>query len=208
MASVQLLFALLQLALLLGNLLLEDHLHLGFHLGKLLLVQCALLFLLDSWVDLLEYAWILSNTHSGELLGSVVLVESIVRVLLELLHVCSDQHLAQLDKVAVLLVVDLDDTPWVTTSSDLTPICAGDLRGGTNNRERNLGHDLVVLGNRLVIIKFIARTFEDLDVMVLDICKNLDKSARCIALTSALMSTYPGFEIAQSPHPSMYLPWQ
>jgi hypothetical protein len=32
-------------------------------------------------------------------------------VFLELLHVGTDQHLAQLDKVAVLLVVDLDDTP-------------------------------------------------------------------------------------------------
>lgn len=37
-SSVELLLGLLQLALLLGNLLLEHHLHLGLHLGEFLLV--------------------------------------------------------------------------------------------------------------------------------------------------------------------------
>ena len=173
MAGVQLLFTLLQLALLLGNLLLEDHLHLSLHLGKLLLVQAALLLLLDSWVDLLEHTWILSNTHSGELFGTVVLVESVVSVLLELLHVGADKHLAKLDEVAVLLVVNLDDTPWVTTSADLAAIGAGDLGSGTDNGKWNLGQDLVVLGNSLVIIKFVTWTLEDLDVVELDIGKDL-----------------------------------
>ena len=85
-------------------------------------MQSALLFLLDGRVDLLEHAWVLSNTHLGELVGAVVLVQEVVGVLLELFHVCADQHLAQLDKVAVLLVVDLDDTPWVATATDLAAI--------------------------------------------------------------------------------------
>jgi hypothetical protein len=175
MASIQLLLALLQFALLLGNLLLEDHLHLCLHLGELLLVQAALLLLLDSWVDLLEHARVLCNTHSGELLGTVVLVERVVGVLLELLHVRADKHLAELDEVAVLLVVNLNDTPRVTTSADLAAIGAGDLGGGSDNCERNLGQDLVVLGNRLVIIKLVTGTLEDLDVVVLDIRKDLRK---------------------------------
>lgn len=173
MAGVQLLFTLLQLALLLSNLLLEDHLHLSLHLGKLLFVQAALLLLFDSWVDLLEHTWILSDTHSGELLGTVILVESVVGVLFELLHVCADKHLAKLDEVAVLLVVNLDDTPRVTTSADLAAIGAGDLGSCTDNGEWNLGQDLVVLSDGFVIIKLVTWTLEDLDVVELDIGKDL-----------------------------------
>ena len=181
MAGVQLLFTLLQLALLLSNLLLEYHLHLSFHLGKLLLVQAALLLLFDSWVDLLEHTWILSNTHSGELLGTVVLVESVVGVLLELLHVCADKHLAKLDEVAVLLVVNLDDTPRVTTSADLAAIGAGDLGSGTDNSEWNLGQYFVVFGNGLVIIKLVTWPLKDLDVVEFDICKDLANMLALVA---------------------------
>ena len=86
---------------------------------------------------------------------------------------CADEHLAELDKVAVLLVVNLNDTPWVATSADLAAIGTGDLGGSSDNCERNLGQDLVVLGNRLVVIKLVARTLEDLDVVVLNIGKDL-----------------------------------
>lgn len=175
MTGIQLLFTLLQLALLLRNLLLEDHLHLSLHLRELLLVQAALLLLLDGWVDLLEHTWILSNTHSGELLGTIVLVECVVGVLLELLHVSADKHLAELDEVAVLLIVNLDNTPWVTTTADLAAIGAGDFGSGTNNSERNFGQDLVVLGNRLIIIELVTWSLEDLDVVELDVRKNLIK---------------------------------
>jgi len=94
-------------------------------------------------------------------------------VLLELLHVRSNQHLAQFDEVAVLLIINLDDTPWVATAADLSPICGGDLRIGANNSERNLRHNLIVLCNRFVVIKFVTGTFEYLNGMVLDIGKNL-----------------------------------
>src|SRR5271155_822651 len=70
----ELLLALLQLALLLLHLLLEDHLHFGLHLGELLLVECALLFLLDCGIDFLEHARVLSDTHLLKLARSVVLV--------------------------------------------------------------------------------------------------------------------------------------
>jgi hypothetical protein len=89
----------------------------------------------------------------------------------------SDEHLAQLDEIAVLLVVDLNETPGVFASTDLAAIGAGDLRVGSDNSEGNLRHDLVVLRDGLVVVKLVAGTLEDLDVVVLDICKDLGKSA-------------------------------
>ena len=145
-------------------------------------MECALLLLLDSWVDLLEDTWILCDTHGGELLGSVVLVQGVVGMLLQLLHVCADEHLAQFDEVAVLLIVDLDDTPWVLTSTNLTTIGAGDLRVGPNNCEWNLGHDLVVFGNSLFVVKLVPGTLEDLDGMVFDICENVGKSVQWLTV--------------------------
>lgn len=172
---VEFVLALFQLALLLGHLLLEDHLHLGLHLGELLLVQGALLLLLDRRVDLLEHAGVLGDTHLGELVGAVVLVEGVVGVLLELLHVGADQHLAQLDEVAVLLVVDLDHAPGVATTADFTAVGRCHLRVGANDGEGDLGHDLLVLGDGLLVIQLVARTLEDLDGVVLDIGKDLER---------------------------------
>ena len=94
MTGVQLLFALSKLALLLRHLLLEHHLHLHLHLLELGLVQRALLLLLDSRVDLLEHAGVLLDAHLCKFLGTVVLVQSIVGVLLELFHVRADEHLS------------------------------------------------------------------------------------------------------------------
>jgi hypothetical protein len=103
-------------------------------------------------------------------------------VLLELLHVGADQHLAQLDKVAVLLVVDLDDTPGVATATDATTISSVDLGVGTNNGERNLGHDLLVLSNGLLVIKLVAGTLEDLDGVLLDIGEDLEQSIYTVSI--------------------------
>lgn len=171
--GVQLLFALLQLGLLLGDLLLEDHLHLGLHLGELLLVEGALLLLLDSWVDLLEDTWVLRDTHLDELVCSVVLIEEVVGVLLELFHVGPDEHLAELNEVAVFLIVDLNDTPWVLTTAHLAPVGICDLTGGTDDSKRNLGHYLVVLGDGLLVVELVTRAFKDLHVVVLDVCQDL-----------------------------------
>ncbi|KAI3475748.1 hypothetical protein L1887_62826 [Cichorium endivia] len=172
-AGVELLLALLQLALLLRHLLLEDHLHLELHLGQLLLVQRALLLLLDGRVDLLEDAGVLRDAHGGELVGAVVLVQEVVGVLLELLHVRADEHLAQLDEVAVLLVVDLDDAPGVAAAADLATFGGGDLGVGADDSEGNLGHDLGVLGNGLLVVELVAGALENLDVVVLNVAEDL-----------------------------------
>ena len=173
MSGVQLLFTLLQLAFLLLDLLLEDHLHLCFHLSQFLLVQGALLLLLHCWIDLLEDARILRDAHLRELVRTVILVQSVVRVLLEFFHVCTDEHLTELDEIAVLLIVHFDDTPRIATASDLATFRAGDLAIGTHYGEWNLGHNLLVFGNGLLVIEFISRALEYLDRVVVDIRQDL-----------------------------------
>jgi hypothetical protein len=192
MAGIQLFFGLLQLAFFLGDLLLKHHLHLGLHLGKLLFVECALLFLLDSWIDLLEHAWILSDTHSGELLRSVVLIQRVVGMFLELFHMCSDKHLAKLNEVTVLLVINFNDTPWVTTSTDLAAVGTGYLRIGSNYSKWNLGNNLVILSNCLLVIELVSWTFEYLDIVVLDVSQDLAQSVFANQIPSG--STYPRLE--------------
>jgi hypothetical protein len=81
--------------------------------------------------------------------------------------------LTQLNKVAVLLVVNFNDTPWVTTAADFASIGSGDLGVSTDDSERHLGHDLLVLGNGLFVIKLVAGSFEYLDGVVLNVGKDL-----------------------------------
>ena len=95
-------------------------------------------------------------------------------MLLQLLHVCANKHLAQLDKVAVLLVVDLNDTPGVATAADLATFGSGDLGVGTDNGKGDLVHNFVVLGNGLLVVELVARALEDLNVVVLDVAEDLE----------------------------------
>ena len=172
-SCVQLFFALLELALLLRDLLLEDHLHLQLHLLEFRFVERALLLLLDGRVDLLEDTRILLHAHGREFLGPVVFVQEVVGVLLELFHVRADKHLSKLDKITVFLVVNLDDTPWITAPTNFATISSSHLGVGTDDSEGNLRHNLIVLCNSLLIIKLISGTFEYLDFVVMDVCENL-----------------------------------
>jgi hypothetical protein len=87
--------------------------------------------------------------------------------------VCADKHLAQLDEVAMFLVIDLNDTPGVAAAADFATFGSGDLSVGTDNSEGNLVHDLIVLGNGLLVVELVARALEDLDVVVLDVAEDL-----------------------------------
>jgi hypothetical protein len=173
MTGVQLLFALLELVFLLLDLLLEDHLHLALHLLQLLLVQRAFLLLLGCRVDLLEDRRILLHAHRLELARTVVLVERVVGVFFELLHVCSDEHLTELGKVAVILVVNLDDSPRVLAATHFASFGGADLGVGADNGEGNLRHDLLVLGDCLFVVQLVAGALENLDALVFNICENL-----------------------------------
>jgi len=84
-----------------------------------------------------------------------------------------DEHLSELDKVAVLLVVDLDHTPWVAATAHLAAFWRLYLGVGANDSERHLGHDLGVLRNGLFVIQLVAGTVEDLDVVVMDVSEDL-----------------------------------
>lgn len=85
----------------------------------------------------------------------------------------SDEHLPELNKIAVILVIDLDDTPWVLSAANLASFRGRDLAISTNNGEWDLGQDFVVLRDRLFIVEFIPGPFEDLNAVVVDVCKDL-----------------------------------
>ena len=89
-------------------------------------------------LGLLEHRLILRNAHGSELLRPIVLVQLIVGVFPEFLHVRPHEHLAELDKVAVILVVDLNYTPRVCTTADLPTVGRVNELVGTHDCERDL----------------------------------------------------------------------
>lgn len=147
-------------------------------------------------LDLLEDRVVLGDAHAEELVAPVVFVEHLVRVLLELLHVGPDEHLPELDKVAVLLVVDLDGAPGVLSAADLAPVGRLDLSVRPYNRKRDLAlpiggvfsrtatgsrlgtgtdHDLLVFRNRLLVLFVVPRRLVDLDLVKGDVRQNLPR---------------------------------
>ena len=128
-------------------------------------------------LDLLEDALILDNTHVEQLLCSPVLVENVVRELAELLHVSTDEHLAELDEVAVVFVVDLNDTPRVRTTANLAAIWSLDNPVGANDSKRNLAGNFLGLRKGLLVLIFVCRRLEDLNLMVRDVREHLEPSA-------------------------------
>lgn len=115
----------------------------------------------------------MSNTHAEEFLCSPVLIEDIVSVFAQLFHVSPDEHLAELDKVAVILIVNLDDTPGVGAATDVTTIRSLDDFIRTNNSERNLAGDFLGLSDGLLILVLVSGRLENVDVVVGNISKNL-----------------------------------
>jgi hypothetical protein len=55
----------------------------------------------------------------------------------QLFHMSPDEHLTELDKVTMRLVVDLDDTPGIGSSSDTTAVGSGNDRVRADHGERN-----------------------------------------------------------------------
>lgn len=125
-------------------------------------------------LDLLEDRRVLGDTHAEKLLGSPVLVENIVGVLAEFFHVGADKHLTKLDKVAVVLVVDLDNTPRIFTSTDCTPVSGRHWRIGTNHSKGDLAGDFLSLCNSLLVLVLISRSLESVDIVMRDISQNLE----------------------------------
>ena len=148
----------------------------------------------DSRVYLLEYGRILDDAHAQELLRSPVLVKDVVRVLPELLHIGADEHLTELDKVTVILIVDLDDTPGVGTTTNFTTVWGRNNLVRTNNSERNLAGNLFSLGQRFLVLVLVSGCLEDVNLVEGNICEKLAKT-QWAGHKVGMRRTYSGLEI-------------
>ena len=108
-------------------------LHLLLHLLQHLLHSPQLLILhLDQFLRLSVWCWerqdrngafypvVLSQLagHLLDALSSVVLIVDITSDILQVMHVCPDQHIPQLHKVAVCLIFHFHNAPWVQPTTD------------------------------------------------------------------------------------------
>lgn len=108
------------------------------------------------------------------LLGAVSLVMQLLGGVDKVEHVCSDQNRAELLEVAVVLVLNLGDTPRVLATLNDAAITSLDILLGTDNGERHGVHKAAsVLGSGLVVL--LDRGLVDLDVLGLDDRDNLGK---------------------------------
>jgi len=95
-------------------------------------------------------------------------------VLPQLLHVRADEHLAQLDEIAVLLVVDFNHTPRVSATPDRAPIACVNFAVRAYDGEGDLGCDFLIFCDRLFVFVFVLRRLEDTNLVVRDIRENLE----------------------------------
>ena len=73
----------------------------------------------------------------------------------------------------MLLIIDLDDTPWVRPPANLTTAWRHDDRIRTNNGERNFARNFFRFCYGLFIFVLIRGRLEYLDIMIRDIRKYL-----------------------------------
>jgi hypothetical protein len=120
----------------------------------------------------------------------------VVRILPEFLHVGPDQHLPELNEIAVVLIVDLDHAPWVRPAANFTAIWGLHDLVRTDNSKRNLAGDFLSFCNSFLILVIVNRRLENVDIMEGDVGKDLGEvwalSVRTRLVTD---STYPGLEI-------------
>lgn len=139
-------------------------------------------------LDLLEYTVILGDTHGEKFLGTVILVQDVVGVFPQLLHVRANEHLSQLDEITVILVIDFDCAPRVSTPTDLTAVRGVDDVVASNDSKRDLAlqsvslarwegratyRDFLVLLYCLLILVLIHWRAEDPDLMMVDVVQDL-----------------------------------
>jgi hypothetical protein len=115
----------------------------------------------------------LENSHAQELLCPPVLVENIIGIFAQFLHVGSNEHLTELDKVTVVLVINLDYTPRVNTTADNAAIGSLDRLIRTNYSKRNLACYFFGLGDSFLVLVLICGRLEYLDVVVSNVRENL-----------------------------------
>ena len=156
------------------SLLLNLSLHSEFDLLQLVLFTLELFLLQpDRLVSQLftrnRSVGVVAVNSPGELLGTVVLVEEVVRDLLKVGKMCVEQCGSETSKVRVFGVVNLDDTPGVFACSDGLAI-DNDVLFGSNDGERHKTAKLGVVGNRLfVVLLDVVREVVDRDAVVFNV---------------------------------------
>lgn len=114
----------------------------------------------------------LAELASLHLLGAVGLVVQLLSGVDEVEHVSSDQDGAELLEVAVVLVLNLGNTPRVLATLDDAAVASLDVLLGTDDRERHGGHEAAsVLSSGLIVL--LDRGLVDLDVLGLNDRDNL-----------------------------------
>jgi len=73
----------------------------------------------------------------------------------------------------MLLVIDLDDTPWVRSPANLTAVWRHDDLIRTDHGKRNFGRDFLRFGYGLLIFVLVRGRLEDVDIMISYIRKDL-----------------------------------
>jgi hypothetical protein len=73
----------------------------------------------------------------------------------------------------MLLVIDLDDTPWVRPPANLTAVRCHDDLIRTDHGKRNFARDFLRFCYGLLIFVLIGWCLEDVDIMIGNICKDL-----------------------------------
>jgi len=93
----------------------------------------------------------------------------------EFFHVCPDEHLAQLDEIVVLLVINFNHAPWVHVPPDGVPIACLDFTVQAYNSKGDLSSDLLIFPDCLFIIVFVLWHLEYADLVVGDVRENLQE---------------------------------
>ena len=151
---------------------------------------------MEKLLDFFEYGLVLLDTHTHQFIASVILIKNVTRLLLQFLHVRSrsasaakgivpNEHLSQLDEITVFLVIYFNDTPRVLSPPD-DPSVFG-FHGGVASYDckRHLRHDFTVFLNCFVVIEFIAGRLENLNLMMFDVCQDLNLD--CLRKGSTLL---------------------
>lgn len=124
-------------------------------------------------LDLLEDARILSDSHAEKFLCAPILVQNIVCILPKFFHVCPHEHLTELHKVTVVLVIDFNHTPWVGTPTNFSSTRGLDDVVRTNDCEGDFAGNLFRFSNRFLILILVSRCLEYMDIMMGNVSENL-----------------------------------
>ncbi len=129
------------------------------------LAECLLLLLKLGVVELAGTG--LAKLACFHLLGAVSFVVKLLGGVDEIEHVSADENGSKLLKVAVVLILDLGDTPRVLTALDNTSVGGLDVLLGTNHSKWHSRHEATrVLGSSIVIL--LNRGLVNLNILRLD----------------------------------------